>query len=243
MRVGIIADIHEPFSHCLYRQFCVDLFKRWRVDQVVLVGDVVDHHAISRWTHDPDGLSAGNEYLAAAGAVSRWRKSFPVALVCIGNHDHRAHKLAHENGLPARYLRSYRELWSTPSWSWDFEHQIDGVLYLHGTGSSGKDSAVNLAIQRRKSVVMGHTHTYAGVKFHANTDNIIFGMNVGCGIDIKAYSFAYGRDWPVRPVLAAGIVIDGQSAYVERMPCGPKEKYHRSRAGKSGRKNHRASRV
>lgn len=43
--------------------------------------------------------------------------------------------------------------------------------------------------------------------------NIIFGMNVGCLIDIKAYAMAYGKHCPRRPCLGAGVVIDGKTAF------------------------------
>ena len=111
-------------------------------------------------------------------------------------------------------------------------HIIDEVLYEHGTGSSGKDAAMNLAIQKRISTVIGHVHSYAGVKWHSNPKSRIFGLNAGCGIDCKQYAFHYSKAFPVRPVLGCGIVFNGDYAAFVPMPCGRGEKYHRSRAGK-----------
>ena len=107
------------------------------------------------------------------------------------------------------------------------EHVIDGVLYRHGTGSSGKDAAFNLAVSMRRSVVIGHTHTFAGAKYHANDNDRVFGLNVGCGIDIDEYAFAYGQFHPNRPMLGCGIIIDGTFAAFEPMPCGKKERYYK----------------
>lgn len=232
MRIGVVGDLHSPFIHPMYRRFCMDKFAFWKVDHVHFVGDIVDQHALSFWDHDPNGMSAEDEALVAAPDVKVWHRTFSDATVCIGNHDERHYRLARKHGLPDRYLRSYADVWETPSWNWKFEHKHDGVLYEHGTGTSGKDAALNLAIQKRTRIVIGHVHSYAGVKWHANPFNAVFGLNAGCGIDCRAYAFAYGKPFPVRPVLGCGIVIDGTCAIFEVMPCGRGEKYHRSRAGK-----------
>jgi hypothetical protein len=33
-------------------------------------------------------------------------------------------------------------------------------------------------------------------------------MQVGCGIDNDAYAFHYGRQFPKKPVLGCGVVLD-----------------------------------
>jgi predicted phosphodiesterase len=232
MRIGVVGDLHAPFIHPMYLRFCQDMFAAWRVNHVHFVGDVADLHALSFWDHDPNGMSAEDEAIATEGTIRRWHRAFADATVCIGNHDERHYRVARKAGMPDRYLRSYADVWKTPSWNWQFEHTIEDVLYTHGTGTSGKDAAINLAIQKRTSTVIGHVHTYAGVKWHANPFSIIFGLNAGCGIDCRAYAFAYGKSFPIRPVLGCGVVIDGYEAHFEPMPIGRGQKYHRSRAGR-----------
>lgn len=229
MRVGIVGDLHLPFGHPRYLDFCSDTFQAWKVDHVHFVGDVVDAHALGFWQLDPNGHSAESEAQLAADALEIWRSRFPKATVSIGNHDERHYRKARAAGIPDRYLRTYAEVWQTPGWDWAFQHTIDGVLYEHGTGSHGKDAAMLRATQKRTSLVMGHVHSWAGVKWHTNETSRIFGLNVGCGIDVGAYAFGYGKHFPTRPVLGCGIVIDGSFAYFEAMPCGPRETYHRGR--------------
>lgn len=229
--VGICGDLHAPFVHPMYLRFCLDTFRRERVDRVHLIGDVVDAHAISFHEHDPDGHSAGDELELAYAEIQKWKKALPERVsVSIGNHDERQVRAARRAGLTARYLKSYQQLFETPKWDYQFEHRIDSVLYTHGTGNSGKDAAINLAIQRRSSTVMGHTHTFPGVKYHANADSIIFGLQVGVGLDDQAYAFSYGRTFPVKPVLGCGVVKHGTVAQFHPMPCGKGQPYHRSRA-------------
>lgn len=230
MRIGVIGDPHSPFIHPMYRRFCADMFSAWNVDHVHCVGDIVDNHAISFWEHDPDGQSAGDEAKAARRELRQWHRTFPDLTLSIGNHDERHFRVAKKAGLPTRVLKDYADIWETPGWDFKFEHSFDGVLYEHGTGTSGKDAALNLAMQKRRSVVIGHVHCWAGVKWHANRYDTIFGMNAGCGIDCRAYAFAYGRSFPIRPVLGCGIVIDGWYATFVPMQCGTGERYHRSRA-------------
>lgn len=236
MRIGIVGDLHAPWVHPMYLQFCSDMFEEWNVDRIHFVGDVVDLHALSFWDHDPSGMSAGDETLAGLQVVQQWYDTFPKATVCVGNHDERHYRLARKHGLPDKFLRSYADVWQTPSWKWAFEHKFDEVLYEHGTGTSGRDCALNLAIQKRSSVVIGHVHCYGGVKWHSNPFDVIFGLNAGCGIDCSSYAFAYGKAFAVRPTLGCGIVIDGEAAYFELMPASPGQKYHRSRAGRRRRR-------
>ena len=231
-RVGIIADTHFPFTHPMYLRFVQDVFNTWRVNRIVHIGDVVEAHALSFHEHDPNGLSAESEADAASKEIDHWRSVFPSLKVCIGNHDERQFRAARAAGIPDRYIKSYATLFGTPKWKWDFSHVIDGVLYEHGTGTSGKDAAYNRAVQKRTSLVMGHVHAYGGVKWNCNEFDAIFGMNVGCGLDCKSYAANYGRAFAIRPVLGCGVVLDGNRAVFERMACGSGEKYHRKRAGR-----------
>lgn len=225
-RVLIVSDPHAPFTHPHFRRFCNDVRKTYKTKKTVFIGDLVDSHALSFHEHDPDGMSAGDEKKAAKVQIAEWYKDFPNALVCIGNHDARSLRLAHKAGIPIEELKDFSTSWGTPNWHWEWEHEIDGVLYLHGTGASGKQAAANLMMKRRRSVVIGHTHTNAGVNYHTNADSRIFGMNVGCGIDTHAYAFAYARDFADRPVLGCGVVLDGLAIFIP-MECSAGEKYAR----------------
>ena len=49
-------------------------------------------------------------------------------------------------------------------------------------------------------------------------------MNVGCGIDAKAYAFNYGKDSRKKPILSCGVVIDGKP-YLEIMTLDKKGRW------------------
>ena len=110
-------------------------------------------------------------------------------------------------GLPKRCFKPFREIWNLPKgWVDGFEFIIDDVLYKHGTGYSGKYSHIQAAMDSRMSTVIGHTHSVCGVQYIANERQIIFGMNVGCGISRKSLAFAYGKDFKRKPIVSVGVV-------------------------------------
>lgn len=227
MRVLIIGDLHCPAEHPAYLQFCLDLYEQWRCNQVVFIGDITDHHAISFHAANPHCPGPSDEYKLAKISIQKWYKAFPHAGVTLGNHDLRVLRLAESVKIPKLYIKDFKEVWDTPNWNWDYRFLIDNVIYFHGEGSSGIHPAWNAVTKKMKSVVMGHCHSRSGVKWMTTEDERFFGMDTGCGICPTAWQFAYGKNYLVRPFISAGVVIDGHP-YSEAMPCGSNEKYHRS---------------
>jgi len=226
-RVLAIGDIHEPVCHPNYLQFCLDLYEAWDCDTVVLIGDVIDHHCISFHAMNPNCPGPKDEYALAKHSIHKWYSAFPKAKVCIGNHDERPERLAASVGIPDLYLRNYNSVWGTKKWTWDYDFIIDGVYYMHGIAHGGVHPAWNAMNKMRMPVVMGHCHARGGVKYGVNPQARFFGLDTGCGIDVKAFQFAYGKHCKERPVLGAGIILDGGQAYFEPMPISDGEEYQR----------------
>lgn len=146
----------------------------------------------------------------AMKAMRRWYKAYPKMTVCVGNHSALPFRQATTAGIPKRWLRSYEDAWEAPKgWRWVLETIIDDVLYEHGTGASGKNAALARAEKHRMRTVIGHTHTAAGAQFNASRKDLIWGLNVGCGIDHKAYAFAYAKEHAAKPVIGCGVVAEG----------------------------------
>lgn len=216
--VGVFSDPHIPFNHPNYLRFCVDVFNYYGVGEVVCCGDLVDNHAISRYLKETCSKSVCDELDMSIAGVKKFVEAFPCTYLCLGNHDLRIILQAATVGIDRRFLKSFEELLGLPkTWKIGEEFVIDGVLYKHGINCMGKDGAINTAIQERMSTVIGHSHAFGGCKYSANKRDIIFGMNVGCGIDIEAYAFAYGKHDKNRPTLGCGIVFDSTRAIFEPM--------------------------
>lgn len=224
--VGVIGDVHEPFSHERYLEFCVDTFIKHKVTDIVFIGDLVDNHAISRHQTSTKALSPTQEYEMVMSRLEKWKITFPTAKFVLGNHDSIPSRQVATLGIPSDiYLKDYQTLWDLPK-TWDIgtEFIIDDVLYFHGINSSGKDGALNSALYNRLSVVQGHAHSFLGCKYSANKRGIIFGLNVGCGIDNESYAMEYGKHFAKKPTLGCGVVYSSTEAYAVPMT----NKYFRS---------------
>jgi len=217
--VGIVGDLHAPFTHPRYFDFVCDTFARKGVTWVHFAGDIFDNHAMSYHEADPDGAGAGTELEQAREQLGKWYRAFPHASVSVGNHDAIPWRKAQSAGMSSAVLKTHREMYSCPvGWRWEDSTVIDGVLYTHGTGNGGIHPAYNLAKKSMNSVVIGHAHSAGGVKYLTSKFARVFGLDVGCGIDVDAYAFAYGKHLPMRPVLGCGIVRHGVEAEFVPMP-------------------------
>ncbi len=228
MRVGIVGDVHAPTTHPAYMRFCRDVFDAWGVNQIVMIGDVVDHHAISYHAKHPNAPGPKDEFELSYWHIANWAKAFPKATVMIGNHDARALRLGADANIPEEYFKPYAELWNTPGWDWIHETIIDDVYYKHGIGCGGQRPTTNYAMHAMISTVIGHCHAAAGVSWLAGPRSRVFGMDTGCGVDDRAWAMAYGLPHKKKPILSCGVVLDG-FPFHEIMPMARGEKYHRSR--------------
>ena len=209
--VLIIGDTHEPFSKEGYLEFCREQQEKYDCGTVVHIGDLVDNHAVNYHEHDSEGQSIGDEYKLALIKCKQWYQVFPNVKICIGNHDALPFRKAFTAGLPSNWLKNYQEMFESPkTWDWSFIHEIKGVIYQHGTGLSGEMASINCARENRNSTVIGHLHTVMNTRFLASFKDLIFGMSVGCGIDHSKYAFAYGKENTRKPVIACGVVLNGE---------------------------------
>lgn len=228
-RTLVIPDLHLPADRVGFLQFSKDIYDQWDCDKVIFLGDVVDWHAISMWTRHPELPGPKDEYELACTQVKRWSDAFPTAKVCVGNHDERPARLARTVNIPEFMLRPYSDLWPAKGWTWGRRFHEDGVTFMHGTGCSGIHPAWNLMNNKmHMSVVIGHCHTRAGIKWSSNVRERKFGLDCGCGIDEEKFNFAYAHNDPIRPFLSVAVVIDGVP-YLEPMRCGKGEPYHDSK--------------
>lgn len=209
--VGIIGDTHEPYCHPDYAQFCLETFDRFHVDVVVHIGDLLDAHTISQHPKSPEALSPAEEFKQAKERLAKWYELFPEVKMCLGNHDERIVKAAASSNLPKMLVKTLPEAFDMPKgWEISDKFIIDGVLYEHGTGSSGANAHVTRALHNMMSTVIGHVHSYGGCQNWTNSEGKrMFGLQVGCGIDISKVAFSYAKSYPKKPTLGCGVVLGG----------------------------------
>jgi hypothetical protein len=206
----VIGDAHEPYSHPDYKNFCYEVANYFKCSSIFNIGDEVDNHAISYHESDPDLPSAGDEFDKAYTAMQEWFALFSDVKVCIGNHTALHMRKAYSSGLPKRMIKSYSEMWDAPAgWKWAEMWEFGNVVLEHGTGSAGQNGAINRAKDNRRSTVIGHIHSFGGVSYLASDWDIIYGLNVGCGVDYKHPAFGYGKNFKKKPTLGCGVLLDG----------------------------------
>ena len=222
MRVGIIGDTHIPYELEGYLEFCQQMFKSWRVNQVIHIGDLVDNHALSFHSSEPTLKGANGELIDARVRLESWYKAFPKLTLINGNHDLIPARQLNAIGMDSEvWLKPLAEVYGFPK-GWDIENEliVDGVLYHHGYTANGVNGFRMDAKNRMVSTVSGHCHGNAGVSATASDHRLVKGMAVGCGVDNTSMAMAYGKHFKNKPIISCGIVIDGDTMCVEYMDLG-----------------------
>lgn len=201
--VLVVGDLHEPFSLSMYLEFCKDMYKKYDCTHVIFIGDIIDNHFTSFHDTDPDGMSAYDELYIATTRVAKWVEAFPQADVCIGNHDRLIARKAFASGISALWLRDYNEVLKAPGWDFQDEFIYNNVRYIHGEQGSAKVRAKKDLI----STVQGHRHQEAYTEHMVGQTYHIFGTQVGCGVDRKAYAMAYAKAGS-KPVIGCAVILN-----------------------------------
>lgn len=203
--VLVIGDLHAPFIKKGYLEHCKSVYKQYKCNKVIFIGDVLDNHYSSYHETIPDGLSAGDELKAASYILKDWVKAFPKAVILMGNHDRIIARKAVTAGLSNRWIKTMGEVLDAPGWEFYTEYEFDNVLYVHGEGCKNlKLSTLN----RYKSMVIGHYHELAEIVYTASSRDILFGMAVGSGIDDKSYAMEYARFYTKKSIISCGVVLN-----------------------------------
>lgn len=203
-RILIIGDLHEPFTREGYLEFCQQMYSKYNCNRVVFTGDILDNHYSSYHETDPDGHSAAEELQRAKFAIKQWHDAFPNAYVCEGNHDNLPNRKSMTAGISKAWIKSIKDVLETPTWKFGESFIIDGVLYCHGIGRKARQRSR----QDMMSVVQGHYHSESYIEWTVGKRDRIFALQVGCGMDDKAYAAAYGKHF-AKMHINVGLVIDG----------------------------------
>lgn len=222
-RVGIIGDTHLPYELEGYLDFTSYVFEAWGVDTIVHIGDFLDHHSLSFHDSEPMLHDVVGEYVSAVDRAKVWYERYPELTLIEGNHDLiPARQLTKLGMAPSIFMKPIEDIYEMPKgWSVQSEAVIDDVLYHHGHTATGVNGFRLDAEKRMRCAVSGHNHSNAGISATATDQELVWGMAVGCGVNHKHMAFAYGKHFAKKPVVACGVVIDGEP-HVEYMDLGKK---------------------
>jgi metallophosphoesterase superfamily enzyme len=208
--------------HPRFLRFLKKIEDEYSCSRVVHLGDMVDWHAISYHERDPSMPSAQDEYRKAKKQVKKLHAAFPKLDYMMGNHCALPQRKARTAGLLDDMMVSFEDFWGLDGWTVHPRYakiEIDGVQYRHGdSGKAGQFPAFANSQTEFKSVVQGHFHTAAGVRYHSNENNLVFGMQVGCGATPNHPAMNYAKVYSNRPILGCGVILEGKVAIFEPMP-------------------------
>ena len=211
--VLVVGDLHLPFVLDGYLEHCQAVYEKYKCDEVVFIGDIIDNHFASYHEVDPDGFGGGEELKRARKELAKWYKAFPYAKVCLGNHDILPNRKAFSSGLSKAWIKPISEVLETPNWEYADSFLINKVYYNHGTGRK----AYPRMLDENTSVVQGHYHSDSYVRVHVTHEKTIFAVQVGCGVDRECYAMAYGRNMKKPFINCAAILNGGRNAVIEPM--------------------------
>ena len=213
----VVGDLHLPYTHPRYLQHCKEIYDKYDCNAVSFTGDIIDSHFASFHSIHTETHGAKYELDMAIQEIQKWREAFPVATITLGNHDLIVARKTEEAGIDKRWVRKMNEVLGCPHWTFEEQFVHDNVLYVHGTGCSGK--GIMKRVQNwGTSMIQGHIHTQAFIDYTASLRDLKWGMQVPVGIDYKSFAFSYAKFHTAKPILGCSVVLDnGKMPIIEPM--------------------------
>lgn len=209
-KILVISDTQAPAHHPNTIEFLKHEAKKFKPDRIIHIGDELDLHNLSKYVKNPDLPGAKDELEEGLAFMDELYNMFPEVEVCISNHGARPYLRAKEAGIPSAFIRSYKEWMRAPKgWSWHHQILIDDIAFIHGEGLSGDGARLKACTLMQRSCVFGHIHSHAGVSFFSNKQKLMFGLNVGCLIDLHSPYFEYNKHQLHRPIIGIGLIDNG----------------------------------
>jgi hypothetical protein len=198
----VIPDLHSPSMHPQAYDFVKSVVDKYGYDYAACTGDEVDGSSWSFHDADPDDLSPGHELDAAIRKLKPFYELFPKLAIAHSNHGDLVFRKQRHHGLPARVIKSYREVLDAPEgWEWSFEIRLQlsngKPLLIHHSYSS---NVLRSSQQRGMSCIFGHHHSKFSIEYWRNYDDMYFGAFAGCLVDETALAMAYGKNVMNRPI-------------------------------------------
>jgi len=166
---AVLSDIHAPYHDVQALEKAVAMAQAASPDVVILLGDILDCHRISRYQSDENTLSFAKEVEVGVELMKYLRDSFPHSEMYYmeGNHEVRLSAYIAKNANEFHGLRglSIPELlglghFETTWVSNGFIHCGD-ISFLHGhelRGVGGVNPSRKLFMKMLKSALCGHLH-------------------------------------------------------------------------------------
>ena len=211
--VLIIPDLHSPFIREGFLEFCVEMKEKWSVpdENIYQAGDLIDNHYSSFHDTDPDGMGGRDELEKAIEKLDAFHEAFPILKISYGNHDQIPARKAFNAGLSVRWLRSIDEVLNFSGWEYSYAWDLgNNITLCHGLARQ----ATSRAFQDNTNIIQAHYHSKSYIKTIEDTQDKLWAMQLGAGIDDDSYAAAYGKH-NAKTKINVGILIYGKYPIIE----------------------------
>lgn len=218
MKVMALGDWHCPALDLKMLAWAKKIFIAEKCDLAVMLGDLVDGKAWSRFDKPAEDDSPALEWKKTVQQVEKASKIFKKLEIINGNHDLRIIKKSVEAKIPRQLIKELHEIFDFPGWDFHIGPKpliIDKVAYVHGDEIVATRG--NKCIKYGMSIVQGHTHQ-AALTYVQTFDNSLFECEAGfMGIE-EHPAFSYAAKNPRRGWKGVVIVDNGVNVRFIRYP-------------------------
>jgi len=205
-RVLILSDLHFPFHNYQAVKQALELGKENKVNTIILNGDTIDFHAISRFVKNPKERNLQREIEETKLFLYSLRKQFPKAEIIFkeGNHEARLTtylwtRAEEFSDLPELSLQSL--LHFKPNGIRFSEKnevlRLGKLSVIHGHEAGGICTvypARSLFLTANTDAIAGHCHRQSSFVKRTIKGEIIKTYTTGCLCELKA-DFSTHNDW------------------------------------------------
>lgn len=165
---AIICDVHLGFHDIDAIRACIQYLRTLKVDNIVLNGDTVDAHKLSRWAKRKDDIEFTTELQMARNFMDNLRMTFPKAKIHfkVGNHEDRLEHFIQEKADQFAGIITWQSLLELDKKGIKFVDS-NQLMFCHGTWiahgheikvNGGANPAVSLMNKTLTNTCMGHLH-------------------------------------------------------------------------------------
>ena len=206
----VIGDLHIPFNHSKYLNFCISLQRKWNCGTIIFMGDILDFHASSFHRSDMALPSADYELELSKIEVERWYKAFPEATILIGNHDRMVSRKLFDSNISSHWQKSFNEVLNTPNWKFVNEYVYNNIYFCHGEGPEANKTA----LYKQMSTVQGHQHSKCYIDYPAQS---LFAVQCPIGVNRKELAFNYAKTDTKPWQIGATVILNSTTPLIELM--------------------------
>ena len=197
-RVLVLSDIHIPYHTISALDIAIAEGKRRNVDCILLNGDTLDFHALSRFERNPEAKDFKAERRLGIQLLEYLRQEFPRARIIFkeGNHDERLRAYVIQKGpeiydesILGLYPLLHMERLGVELVSDKRAVMLGGLFVLHGHElHKGFAPPVNPArgayLKAKVSILIGHHHKTSEHTETALDGSIVTTWSTGCLSDL-----------------------------------------------------------